>query len=482
MKNVSIGLFILSIFVIGKIDAKQPNNQKSIPRKIVIPQKSTLEQDNHNVKVEERPLDRHEHITPSVDKKVEQEPDGTVIETITTTDVQDNKVVTTTQTWTWKDYAKIAAGVGLATLAGAAAYNSYYNATPAMPENNLNLDTNLQNNTVLSTPSSTPISQPFGQNIASSPQASAVSNTINQQTKRSFLEKGLERYLDNVAANPDLDNQMAGDNYIAPDEFDAMAIHPVTEAMMLPFDVKDRLAIAAQNIQDPHFKFGRSLDASLEKIHELNAQEGYAYIKADEGDQSLGHTVSNLGIARMYAPAYRGISGMKGAKDAIMLQGPRMSSEINYAQQAKQAFLARNNPTTNQLLLPAPANGATQASKAVTTGTPVQQQAMTNVMKTNPNQFTTAIRTQTGSNVPINQQQASTLSHAGMLPIESPQAHSAIRTQTGSNFAPRSDNTLIKTTEVVGHTAFEAPKFNPNLNPSLQAQPWTPSGNYFPAQ
>lgn len=427
MKNTRIGLLILSIFAFEHLDAKQTDDQKSVTPKITrptlknhMPQKTN--ENNHDITVQEGPLHRHEHIAPSIDKKVKQEPDGTIVETVTNTQIQDNKVITTTKTWSWKDYAKIAAGVGLAALAGAA-YNSYYNPTPEMPENNINPATIL-------TPQALSASKPTVQPDA------MPDTTIRQQTKKSFLEKGLERYLNTVAVNPDFDNPITGDNYIAPDEFDTMVIHPVTEVMELPFDIKDRLTIAAQNTQDPNFKFGTSIDTSLNKIHELNAQQGDAYIKADEGDQSLGHTVSNLGIARMYAPAYRGI-----------------------------------RPA------PAPAN----TSKAVTTVTPAQQQAMTNVMKTNPNQFTTAIRTQAGSNIPVNPKQQSILSHAGTLPIETPQKLSATQTQTGSNVTPRSDSALVKTIEITGHTTLEAHKFNPHLNPSLQVQPWTPGGNTYSA-
>jgi hypothetical protein len=459
MNNTRIGLLILSIFAFEHVDAKQTDNQKSVTRKVTRPTvKKQMAQktngNNHDVIVEERPLHRHEKVTPSVDKKVQEEPDGTVIETVTTTQAQDNKVVTTTETWSWSKIAAIAAGVGLTALAGAAAYNSYYNPTPN------NQQPPVQSSEIISNQTE-PIIQP-----------STVPNTANQQPKKYFLEKGFERYLDTVAANPDLDNQMAGDNYIAPDEFDAMMAHPVTEAMMLPFDAKDRIAIAAQNIQDPHFKLGTSVDASLEKIHQLNSQEDDAYVKNDEGDMSLAHTVSNLGMARMYGPAYRGMREING----VMLQGPGMSNTINYAQQAKQAFLTRNNP---QLLLPAPANTA----KTVTTVTPAQQQAMTNLMKTNPNQFTTAIRTQAGSPITINQQaQASTLSHTAMLPEQSPQTASTIRPQTVSNVKPKTDTAIIKTTEIAGHTALESPKFNPNLDPKLAGQSWTPGGNYFPAQ
>ncbi len=141
------GLLLLSIIIVQTINAKPPQKSNSSkPVRKVAPIRSVgapavqflqqevaqnnsagnnshiVEQDNHQVVIEERPLEQNEQVDPTVDKKVEQGTDGSVTETVTTTQVEDDKVVTKTETWRWYDYAKVAAGIGLAVGAVGAAY------------------------------------------------------------------------------------------------------------------------------------------------------------------------------------------------------------------------------------------------------------------------------------------------------------------------------------------------------------------------
>ncbi len=286
------------------------------------------------------------------------------------------------------NYSMTSILVGTAAVAAIAA--GAYFATSSLPTPTTMPETSTTNNSSNNPAQNTPPSP------TNTPEPVKV-----QPKKKQLFEKGLQRYVDIVTANPELDNPLAADNYITPDEMDAIIAHPVTETMMLPFDVKNRLEITHQNLQNPNFKLGTTIDTSLEKIHQFNSEEGNAYLEADYGDLSLGHTVSNLGVARMYAPTFKGI---RPIKDAVT----QLRTTANY--------------------------------------------------KTPPTK-------------------TSTISQAGMVPIEAPQPNSSIKMQNSRISSPKSDSSLITTTEITGHAALESSHLKPN-SPGAAALRWTGPAAY----
>ena len=126
MKKLQMYLLMLSLAACAIMDARQQNNQKSVRKVVAKPVaqpvvQELVEQDSHNVVVDERALRRGEQVVPSVDEKIEKNDDGSVTETVTTVQVEDDKVITTTETWT--KYLKYAAlGLGAMSAAGLGYY------------------------------------------------------------------------------------------------------------------------------------------------------------------------------------------------------------------------------------------------------------------------------------------------------------------------------------------------------------------------
>ena len=91
---------------------------------------AVVEKNSYQKEISEQPLDPTENIEPSVDVQMTQLPDGSAVETKTTVEVneEEGKVVTTVETWTLYDYAKVAAiTVGTAAALGGAGYLLYKN-------------------------------------------------------------------------------------------------------------------------------------------------------------------------------------------------------------------------------------------------------------------------------------------------------------------------------------------------------------------
>jgi len=148
MKNARIGLLVLSVFAFQNMDAKSDKDKqkqkqaqaqkaaaakKSAARKAPAVKKSNvvLEQDSHTVEVDERPIRANERVAPSVETNVSENPETglvTEVKTTVTPVPEENKVVTTTETWTWTDIAKTAGKVALgAAVVGGAGYLAYQN-------------------------------------------------------------------------------------------------------------------------------------------------------------------------------------------------------------------------------------------------------------------------------------------------------------------------------------------------------------------
>jgi hypothetical protein len=148
MKNARIGLLVLSVFAFQNMDAKPDKDKqkqkqaqaqkaaaakKAAARKAPAVKKSNvvLEQDSHTVEVDERPIRANERVAASVQTNVSENPETglvTEIKTTVTPVPQENKVVTTTETWTWTDVAKTAGKVALgAAVVGGAGYLAYQN-------------------------------------------------------------------------------------------------------------------------------------------------------------------------------------------------------------------------------------------------------------------------------------------------------------------------------------------------------------------
>jgi hypothetical protein len=141
MKNAKIGFLLLSVFAFQNIQAKKdsPQQKAAAARQKAADQRrksqaakaaAVVEEDLHKVEVTERPLLKKEVVAESVSNNYTEQPDGTVIQTqVTVTPMpEENKVVTTTQTWTLKDAVIVGGKVFLGAAAiGAAGYLMYNN-------------------------------------------------------------------------------------------------------------------------------------------------------------------------------------------------------------------------------------------------------------------------------------------------------------------------------------------------------------------
>ena len=111
----------------SRVQRHVPNVRRAAPAQ---ESATVVEKDSYQKQVSEQPLDPTENIESSVDVQMTQLPDGSAVETKTTIEVneEEGKVVTTVETWTLYDYAKVAAiTAGTLAAAGGAGYLLYKN-------------------------------------------------------------------------------------------------------------------------------------------------------------------------------------------------------------------------------------------------------------------------------------------------------------------------------------------------------------------
>jgi len=108
----------------------QPTPKKIVPAQPTMTQPGAQDlpvANLHTVRTKQEPLPKHHTVQASVDTQFQGQPDGSMVKTVTTTKIENNKVVTKTESWTWYDYAKVAAAVaGVAAVAALADYSYNY--------------------------------------------------------------------------------------------------------------------------------------------------------------------------------------------------------------------------------------------------------------------------------------------------------------------------------------------------------------------
>ncbi len=178
--------------------------------------------------------------------------------------------------------------------------------------------------------------------------ATSASNEPETEPKQPFGARGLQRYLRDVASNPDFDNPSAPDTHVQPDTFDK-AISPMTstidatdELLKLPGNAIRRLKNASDNLHNPEFKFGAATEKMfdhLEKSHEnIGAEQNdNAYIAPDSGDYTLaklGFDVGSLlGIYNVVKPSPKKSSAI------VPVDLPTITSSPISASTTKQQLL-----------------------------------------------------------------------------------------------------------------------------------------------
>ncbi len=151
MKNARIGLLVLSVFAFAKMECKssqtssknsavKKSTRSAKPQKRGVAQRRVaqssrpvvVEEDSHKIEVKEEMLQPGQVVQASVDTHVtENTEDNTITEvTVTVTPMpEEGKVVTTKETWTWKDYTTLAVGATVVAGATYAAHQYYTNPT-----------------------------------------------------------------------------------------------------------------------------------------------------------------------------------------------------------------------------------------------------------------------------------------------------------------------------------------------------------------
>jgi len=118
-------LLVIALLSFQPIECKSDKNSQKNPRIRVAPVRNkpaavvevAENNEDYSKTIKEKPLKKSEHVQPSVDVTRTQLEDGSVVEVKTTVTPipQEGKVVTTTEKWEFKDYAK-AVAIGAAAL------------------------------------------------------------------------------------------------------------------------------------------------------------------------------------------------------------------------------------------------------------------------------------------------------------------------------------------------------------------------------
>jgi hypothetical protein len=132
------------------------------------------------------------------------------------------------------------------------------------------------------------------------------------------LTSGLQRYMNDVASNPDFDDQIASNTYVTPDELEKGLTSPIAETLHLPIDIKNRSQIAWKNLNDPSYKIGYSMEKYVDRA-EIDPDNLEAYITPDQGDYSLQHTATAVATTATFTPPY--------AKTSLLI-APVMASSL----------------------------------------------------------------------------------------------------------------------------------------------------------
>ncbi len=186
---------------------------------------------------------------------------------------------------------------------------------PVAPSNNQNKAQNQKTATPFSQNKPTLNSPEISDDKVRSAQP-AIEKFDTTPTTKSTRRSGLQRYLDDIASNPDFDNPMNADTYVQPDAADKylanIPIHVANDVINLPRDVANRAQITYKNINSGNYKPGQTAQKLMEKSVEASEDyangsidpslEDRALQNFDSGDQALLNTTNALylgtGLAR----------------------------------------------------------------------------------------------------------------------------------------------------------------------------------------
>lgn len=221
MKNLkvnSIWLMSLTVIVgavcVDTINAKQNYNsstKKTAVAKKVTPKRTAAQRqrmavqtapevlqaaEDHIITVDEQAILPGQSLDPINNAVIEQQPDGSVVQTITSTKIEGDKLVTTKESWTWKDYVTALAAVAGIGATAALLYNqdavsqyanqSYQNFNNYMygsadsASNNNAIEESLTPNPKGASPDSEEVAANGGGNVAPADVAPADNDTPGQ--------------------------------------------------------------------------------------------------------------------------------------------------------------------------------------------------------------------------------------------------------------------------------------------------------------
>ncbi|MBP6870078.1 hypothetical protein KBC04_04300 [Candidatus Babeliales bacterium] len=155
---------------------------------------------------------------------------------------------------------------------------------------------------------------------------------------------GLEFYVNKIMPNQDFDNSFSSDSYVQPDALDTTIATPVTETMQLPIHIKNRAQIASQNLQNPNYTPGKSVEKYIKTAESTpDFYDDNSYIAPDEGDYALKNNAQNLLLVASAG------SALRAGSTATKVPGPSSPGTTNLAIARPTPQIAPTIGTTNSI-------------------------------------------------------------------------------------------------------------------------------------